>query len=157
MIPRVVRRLPKTPRLENERFDAFDSTAGDLTVPDARRWNSFRDIHWEAGPSDRLGVKTSFELTKNKASISTTNNDSNLTARIVKFALASETEVSTVKEKADLLAYQWIAAQAKELFQRPASLLDKKIEIEPRHDMICLLYTSPSPRDQRGSRMPSSA
>ena len=26
---------------------------------------------------------------------------------------------------------------------------------EPRKD--CLLYTSPSPRDQRGSRMPSSA
>ena len=25
------------------------------------------------------------------------------------------------------------------------------------HDEICLLYTSPSPRDQRGSRMPSSA
>ena len=24
-------------------------------------------------------------------------------------------------------------------------------------EMICLLYTSPSPRDQRGSRMPSSA
>ena len=27
-------------------------------------------------------------------------------------------------------------------------------EVNP---MICLLYTSPSPRDQRGSRMPSSA
>ena len=25
------------------------------------------------------------------------------------------------------------------------------------HKRICLLYTSPSPRDQRGSRMPSSA
>ena len=25
------------------------------------------------------------------------------------------------------------------------------------YDLICLLYTSPSPRDQRGSRMPSSA
>ena len=25
------------------------------------------------------------------------------------------------------------------------------------HYQICLLYTSPSPRDQRGSRMPSSA
>ena len=25
------------------------------------------------------------------------------------------------------------------------------------HLVICLLYTSPSPRDQRGSRMPSSA
>ena len=24
-------------------------------------------------------------------------------------------------------------------------------------DVLCLLYTSPSPRDQRGSRMPSSA
>ena len=28
------------------------------------------------------------------------------------------------------------------------------IQLYPR---ICLLYTSPSPRDQRGSRMPSSA
>ena len=25
------------------------------------------------------------------------------------------------------------------------------------HELNCLLYTSPSPRDQRGSRMPSSA
>ena len=29
-------------------------------------------------------------------------------------------------------------------------------EVE-RHTKVCLLYTSPSPRDQRGSRMPSSA
>ena len=28
---------------------------------------------------------------------------------------------------------------------------------QPAHLLICLLYTSPSPRDQRGSRMPSSA
>ena len=27
----------------------------------------------------------------------------------------------------------------------------------PKYPYICLLYTSPSPRDQRGSRMPSSA
>ena len=27
----------------------------------------------------------------------------------------------------------------------------------PEEDKVCLLYTSPSPRDQRGSRMPSSA
>ena len=26
-----------------------------------------------------------------------------------------------------------------------------------RKELTCLLYTSPSPRDQRGSRMPSSA
>ena len=30
------------------------------------------------------------------------------------------------------------------------------MECDSQH-MICLLYTSPSPRDQRGSRMPSSA
>ena len=34
-------------------------------------------------------------------------------------------------------------------------ILDAAIEHDV--DMICLLYTSPSPRDQRGSRMPSSA
>ena len=38
----------------------------------------------------------------------------------------------------------------------------EKFEISVDNDMmeqfvICLLYTSPSPRDQRGSRMPSSA
>ena len=33
-------------------------------------------------------------------------------------------------------------------------LEDRLLFIEPR---ICLLYTSPSPRDQRGARMPSSA
>ena len=32
---------------------------------------------------------------------------------------------------------------------------DKKIILTPNY--TCLLYTSPSPRDQRGSRMPSSA
>ena len=30
-------------------------------------------------------------------------------------------------------------------------------EIEVIQSFLCLLYTSPSPRDQRGSRMPSSA
>ena len=34
------------------------------------------------------------------------------------------------------------------------SLLKKQSEIQ---NYICLLYTSPSPRDQRGSGMPSSA
>ena len=29
--------------------------------------------------------------------------------------------------------------------------------VRPHHVVSCLLYTSPSPRDQRGSRMPSSA
>ena len=36
-------------------------------------------------------------------------------------------------------------------------LLDTPILILTARDTLCLLYTSPSPRDQRGSRMPSSA
>ena len=32
-----------------------------------------------------------------------------------------------------------------------------ELDGETVKDMRCLLYTSPSPRDQRGSRMPSSA
>ena len=36
--------------------------------------------------------------------------------------------------------------------------IDRELdELWLEEDGICLLYTSPSPRDQRGSRMPSSA
>ena len=34
---------------------------------------------------------------------------------------------------------------------------ESRIEGFYQHASACLLYTSPSPRDQRGSRMPSSA
>ena len=36
-------------------------------------------------------------------------------------------------------------------------LMETPFLIEGTNSMPCLLYTSPSPRDQRGSRMPSSA
>ena len=35
--------------------------------------------------------------------------------------------------------------------------IERRWKVVVRECMICLLYTSPSPRDQRGSRMPSSA
>ena len=45
----------------------------------------------------------------------------------------------------------------KRLERKASSVLtDAQREIE-RMSITCLLYTSPSPRDQRGSRMPSSA
>ena len=46
------------------------------------------------------------------------------------------------------------------LRQRLARYVRKSLSFSKKtcwHHMICLLYTSPSPRDQRGSRMPSSA
>ena len=39
----------------------------------------------------------------------------------------------------------------------PQEMIDEKIALADKEMEDCLLYTSPSPRDQRGSRMPSSA
>ena len=38
-----------------------------------------------------------------------------------------------------------------------AQALELSFEVAVAQGLACLLYTSPSPRDQRGSRMPSSA
>ena len=52
-------------------------------------------------------------------------------------------------------------AQAQQLFAALAAVLGQDGREgpadQPAHSVPCLLYTSPSPRDQRGSRMPSSA
>ena len=42
------------------------------------------------------------------------------------------------------------------IWKQKQETLDKNIA-DVAMDLNCLLYTSPSPRDQRGSRMPSSA
>ena len=42
-----------------------------------------------------------------------------------------------------------------DLIDNPSDRMDP-INLKPA-SVVCLLYTSPSPRDQRGSRMPSSA
>ena len=43
-----------------------------------------------------------------------------------------------------------------EIFQSKIDNIDKR-NPNKSHYEACLLYTSPSPRDQRGTRMPSSA
>ena len=42
-------------------------------------------------------------------------------------------------------------------FDEAASLPARDMGLKANQNACCLLYTSPSPRDQRGSRMPSSA
>ena len=42
-------------------------------------------------------------------------------------------------------------------FSVPVELPKQRNEVRESEPKDCLLYTSPSPRDQRGSRMPSSA
>ena len=58
-----------------------------------------------------------------------------------------------------------ICAASARRFNEEASSLDNTVVLNVSKDLpmaqkrfcACLLYTSPSPRDQRGSRMPSSA
>ena len=58
-------------------------------------------------------------------------------------------DVTVIRDEKDC------AAQAA---KREAQLeLEKRLEEVGALFGVCLLYTSPSPRDQRGSRMPSSA
>ena len=42
-------------------------------------------------------------------------------------------------------------------YEKVALITQTTLSVDDTAKLICLLYTSPSPRDQRGSRMPSSA
>ena len=48
-------------------------------------------------------------------------------------------------------------AAKKKTVKKKAAKKKKVAAEEGEEGAVCLLYTSPSPRDQRGSRMPSSA
>ena len=54
----------------------------------------------------------------------------------------------------DYTAVGGIAGNLQEIIKYLETALDRFPNYQ---HLICLLYTSPSPRDQRGSRMPSSA
>ena len=72
-------------------------------------------------------------------------------------ALSAERDTNRLMERILLEAKDLCKADGGTLFLRTE---DDALKFEiMRNDSlnICLLYTSPSPRDQRGSRMPSSA
>ena len=54
-------------------------------------------------------------------------------------------------------SYHELVEKGKELNQEDTSKLDSAIATVTPDSLACLLYTSPSPRDSRVSRMPSSA
>ena len=55
----------------------------------------------------------------------------------------------------DIYSDEHIPALGKALADHQCVVVRQKLTEQRHYD--CLLYTSPSPRDQRGSRMPSSA
>ena len=92
------------------------------------------------------------------------NTEANAKSKLIGKA-QDDAERETLKEAAKSLRGQKNEAQA-ELDQMEAAVHEIEILIPNMahadapvgvDDKACLLYTSPSPRDQRGSRMPSSA
>ena len=80
-----------------------------------------------------------------------------------KYLLSSAIAFSTVAIAPSASAFCgfYVAKADTELFNQSSKVAlvrdgDRTV-ITMANDYICLLYTSPSPRDQRGSRMPSSA
>ena len=70
-----------------------------------------------------------------------------------------EIEVAVVAQDAvaDSSLFDYLPKGTVVLLHEPESLLEHCNRYLERSPEGCLLYTSPSPRDQRGSRMPSSA
>ena len=65
---------------------------------------------------------------------------------------------SAISERCDYLMFTGSTKTGKILGTTVGErLVGYSAELGGKNPMICLLYTSPSPRDQRGSRMPSSA
>ena len=56
-----------------------------------------------------------------------------------------------------LLLFLWTGYKSYSLSDKIDEITAKNDKLASQVGDLCLLYTSPSPRDQRGSRMPSSA
>ena len=56
-----------------------------------------------------------------------------------------------------VIDYRSHPERTEELIEEVGELGGQSIGVQADVSKLCLLYTSPSPRDQRGSRMPSSA
>ena len=68
--------------------------------------------------------------------------------------VAANEKVPQAQSKEHLLALQTLGITQIVVVQNKVDLVSYKDALS---NYSCLLYTSPSPRDQRGSRMPSSA
>ena len=72
--------------------------------------------------------------------------------------LVLERRYKTRQGEIDIIAKKGSIIVMAEVKQRSdATNLHETVSFNNSQRIICLLYTSPSPRDQRGSRMPSSA
>ena len=140
----------------------------------SRVWFDFGDLHYRLGDDEQAfkAYRTSFYFLNDTVALSEA--PSELVQRRYHFAYTLGERAIQVEDK-----IEWYS-KAKELIEQAQAdghlkpghekMLDfansqlsfnKRMQaaetIEEKQAISCLLYTSPSPRDQRGSRMPSSA
>ena len=87
------------------------------------------------------------------------NNDGSHAIRFTEFEVTNGPDLEVwmvqgdgIQSSQDVKNRQWVS-----LGRLKGNIGDQNYDVPDGIDWSCLLYTSPSPRDQRGSRMPSSA
>ena len=85
--------------------------------------------------------------------------EANNSAALYDLACILESGTDEIEEDPERAVLLYEEAAKLEKYSAMTSLANiiSKGQYGTTKDMSCLLYTSPSPRDQRGSRMPSSA
>ena len=111
--------------------------------PDERRAAYACDITY--GTNNELG----FDYLRDNM----VKNQGNLVQRGHHFAIVDEVDSILIDEARTPLIISGQGEKSTELYEK----VDAVVRGLKRDTHYCLLYTSPSPRDQRGSRMPSSA
>ena len=99
-----------------------------------------------------------FELVTDKKLLSSELKNSTKVFESITQAIENYSDFSSVRMVLHLMKEQKISI--KQAHSTLANLTNIRLQTEnPQkiESQYCLLYTSPSPRDQRGSRMPSSA
>ena len=79
-----------------------------------------------------------------------------LTARLVSLETSRELFQADLLKKSEQLPVDQEQLMLLEDLYKSVEKIEIRIE-DMMHNKVCLLYTSPSPRDKRQSRMPSSA
>ena len=77
--------------------------------------------------------------------------------RIIEMAWEDRTSFDVIKKQFGIAEKDVIKLMRKELKEKSFKMWRKRVQGRSTKHSSCLLYTSPSPRDISGSRMPSSA
>ena len=110
---------------------------------------------------DKEGIQNAFNMGNQFGTISEASEDYGSDASFLKDGGNKRNckifKTGSMKEKSREVNSRIINAEQEKLIEKIKDVTTLSNEEEKSEENICLLYTSPSPRDKRQSRMPSSA